>query len=103
MATALSASLLVACVSLDDGESKAAARGKAFAKANCAACHAIGATGDSPMPRATPFRQLGSRYDARRLEREFEAISEVGHYEMPSHGIAPGARQDLAAFILSLR
>jgi mono/diheme cytochrome c family protein len=38
------------------------ARGRAVVRARCAACHAVGRTGDSPNPAAPPFRRLHEDY-----------------------------------------
>jgi cytochrome c len=48
-------------------------QGRAFAQANCARCHAIGAVGDSPLPKAPPFRTLHQRYP---VENLIEALAE---------------------------
>ena len=37
-------------------------RGHNFAQANCGQCHAIGQTGESPLPKAPPFHTLHLRY-----------------------------------------
>ena len=42
--------------------------GLAFVQQNCAMCHAIGATGNSPHPAAPPFRRLGNSYDLGKLQ-----------------------------------
>lgn len=58
------------------------AEGEAFARANCARCHAVSATDHSPNPRSIPLRFLGRLYPIEHLE---EALAEgimAGH-EMP--------------------
>jgi len=47
------------------------ARGRAFVEANCASCHAVGATGESPVSPAPAFRTLSQRYPVRHLEEAF--------------------------------
>lgn len=50
---------------------------------NCASCHAVGRSGDSPHKFAPPFRTLGQRYPIESLE---EALGEgiiSGHPDMP--------------------
>lgn len=42
--------------------------GLAFVQQNCAMCHAIGTTGNSPHPAAPPFRRLGNSYDLDKLQ-----------------------------------
>jgi cytochrome c len=48
-------------------------RGRAFAQANCARCHAIGPSGESPLPKAPPFRTLHERYP---VEDLMESLAE---------------------------
>ena len=57
--------------------------GHTLVRQNCARCHAIDQTGDSPEPKAPPFRDLVKRYDPSALE---EALAEgivTGHEAMP--------------------
>jgi mono/diheme cytochrome c family protein len=59
------------------------ARGADLLQKNCAKCHAIGRTGDSPYKGAPTFRTLGQRYPIESLE---EALGEgimSGHPDMP--------------------
>lgn len=56
--------------------------GAAILEENCASCHAVGATGSSPIATAPPFRKLSQRYPVESLE---EALAEgimVGHEGM---------------------
>jgi len=56
--------------------------GAAILEANCASCHAVGATGFSPIANAPEFRKLAQRYPVESLE---EALAEgimVGHEGM---------------------
>lgn len=58
-------------------------RGEALLNKNCAMCHAIGPTGDSPRAGAPTFRMLGQKYPVESLE---EALGEglvSGHPDMP--------------------
>jgi cytochrome c len=58
-------------------------RGEALLQNNCAICHAIGLTGDSPHDEAPPFRQVMTVYPAASLT---EALGEgliTGHPDMP--------------------
>ena len=43
-------------------------RGEALLARNCASCHAVGRTGDSPQKLAPTFRSLGQRYPIESLE-----------------------------------
>lgn len=58
-------------------------RGEALLTKNCAGCHAVGTTGDSPRRGAPAFRVLGKKY---RIEMLEEALAEglvTGHPDMP--------------------
>lgn len=58
-------------------------RGEALLTKNCAGCHAVGTTGDSPRAGTPAFRTLGTKYPIDALE---EALGEglvSGHPDMP--------------------
>ena len=58
-------------------------RGEMLLTRDCARCHAIGRTGESPQKDAPAFRTLGKRYPVESLE---EALGEgimSGHPDMP--------------------
>ena len=62
-------------------EDASASRGEEIAQSNCASCHAIGRTGDSPNDSAPPFRAFHEMWPVEHLE---EALAEgimVGHAE----------------------
>ncbi|HET9159186.1 MAG TPA: cytochrome c [Caulobacteraceae bacterium] len=80
----------------------AAERGYRVAARECSGCHSIEPQGESPRPGAPPFREVRHRYNAISLAREFQAISAVGHYEMPARPISKSDGDDLIAFIESL-
>jgi mono/diheme cytochrome c family protein len=77
--------------------------GRAVALERCASCHAVEATGASPNPHSTPFREIARVYDDRMLDSEFDAIARMGHYEMPPIVVAPGDRRALIAYIAQFR
>ncbi|MCC5977830.1 MAG: cytochrome c [Salinarimonas sp.] len=57
--------------------------GRALLAENCASCHAIDATGTSPIPEAVAFHEISERYPVQALE---EALAEgimVGHDGVP--------------------
>jgi mono/diheme cytochrome c family protein len=79
-----------------------AARGEAFARQNCAACHAIGRSGASPRREAPRFRDLHRRYPVEQLA---EALAEgigTGHEEMPEFQLDPPAIADVLAWLRGL-
>ncbi|HYF07320.1 MAG TPA: cytochrome c [Acetobacteraceae bacterium] len=78
-------------------------RGEALARANCGACHAIGPSGASPVPRAPAFRDLHRRYPVEHLT---EALAEgivTGHPGMPDFRLEPEQIEDLIAYLRSLQ
>jgi mono/diheme cytochrome c family protein len=77
-------------------------RGRVFAQANCASCHAVGPSGESPLRVAPPFRVLYQRYPAENLA---EALAEgivTGHPSMPQFQLDPGQIRDLIAYLDTL-
>lgn len=77
--------------------------GLAIAEANCASCHAIGAAGESPNPKAPLFRALLSRYRADMLETELAEGMRVAHEPMPQFKFEPDAAAALVAYIKSVQ
>ncbi len=80
----------------------AAQRGFVFARTNCSQCHAIGPTGDSPLPIAPPFRTLHDKYPVENLA---EALAEgivTGHPNMPEFHLDIGQIRDLIAYLKTL-
>lgn len=77
-------------------------RGKAFARAHCAHCHAIDRASESPLKAAPPFRTLHLRYP---IETLGEALAEgiyVGHADMPAFELTPDQIHDLLSFLKTL-
>jgi cytochrome c len=76
-------------------------RGRALAQANCARCHAIGRAGESPLPKAPPFRTLHRRYPIQNLAEAFAEGIRVVH-PMPEFRLEPNQIDDLIAYLKSL-
>jgi cytochrome c len=74
-------------------------RGRVFAETNCARCHAIGTTGDSPLAKAPPFRTLHKRYPVENLEEAFAEGIRTAHPEMPQFEMDPDQINDLLAYL----
>lgn len=69
---------------------------------NCARCHAIDDTGESPLAKAPPFREVVKRYEPTQLE---EALAEgivTGHNEMPEFEFDPDQITAIIAYLTSL-
>jgi cytochrome c len=77
--------------------------GRTIAEGNCAACHAIGRTGDSPNPAAPLFRSLLSRYKAEVLANELIQGMRVAHAPMPQFQFNPAAADSLIAYLRSVQ
>lgn len=76
------AAVLLACPSFALADDRVE-RGRLLLTDNCAQCHALGRTGESPLPTAPPLRRIGDRVDMDELmERMREGLSS-GHRDMP--------------------
>ena len=83
-------------------QDSAVQRGRAFAQANCARCHAVGPAGDSPLPKAPPFCMIHQRYP---VENLVEALAEgirTAHPAMPEFELDQRQIDDLIAYLKSL-
>jgi mono/diheme cytochrome c family protein len=76
--------------------------GRRIARENCARCHAIGPTGRSQRPAATPFRLIPERYPVEALEEAFGEGITGSHKGMPDFQFDPAEIDDLLGYIRSL-
>lgn len=77
-------------------------RGRAYAERVCAQCHAVGPLATtSPRPDAAPFSVI-SRL-AGMNERALTVFLQTPHSEMPNLVVVDQERDDLIAYIISLR
>jgi cytochrome c len=86
--------------------STAVERGKIFVEKNCARCHAIGPTGNSPYAPAPPFRTLHERYDVGDLAEAFAegiVVAHQGGPQMPQFMLQPDQINDLIAYLRSVQ
>ena len=79
-----------------------AADGRDIAEAQCAACHAIGAYGDSPVAEAPVFRTIFQRYSSGALEQELIEGIRVSH-PMPEFHFNPQGTDALIAYLESIQ
>ena len=86
----------------DPGD-QAAVRGQRIAAVTCASCHAIGREGASPLPEATPFREVVHRYPLDRLEEAFAEGLVTGHPAMPPFVFRASEIDDLIAYLETVR
>lgn len=76
-----------------------ATRGLYLALHTCAACHAVGALGESPDGVAPSFAVLRLRANELSLERQLSEISRRGHHEMPSIPMTADEIKDIVAYM----
>jgi mono/diheme cytochrome c family protein len=77
--------------------------GRMIAKNNCAACHAVGTTGDSPLRAAPPFRLLSERHPISDLEEALAEGIATGHPSMPEWILEPSEINELLGYIQSIQ
>ncbi|CAN5291113.1 hypothetical protein BH09PSE1_BH09PSE1_29070 [soil metagenome] len=66
-------------------EWEAASRGRAIAQVGCASCHAIQATGASPLPAAAPFRDIVQKRSLDDIEAGMAQGLVTSHPAMPPY------------------
>jgi cytochrome c len=77
-------------------------RGREFARTNCARCHSVERSGESPLKSAPPFRSLHQRYPVEYLEEALAEGMVTGHSEMPEFRLEPDQIADFIDFLKSL-
>jgi mono/diheme cytochrome c family protein len=82
--------------------SQAEQRGRAYARAHCARCHAIGRTSDSPLKLAPPFRTLHLSYPIETLGESLAEGIMTGHAAMPEFELKPAQIHDLLSYLKTL-
>ena len=84
-------------------EDALASRGEEIAHANCASCHAIGRTDDSPNGSAPPFRTFHEMWAVEHLEEALAEGITVGHAEgMPEFQFDPDQIAHFIAYLKTL-
>ena len=78
-----SLALLIVGVSAQGAMSTSASEGKILLEQNCSRCHSIAGTGESPLPKAPPFREIYLRYPIEQLEEGFAEGMGSKHRDMP--------------------
>lgn len=79
----LLAALLGSSVVYDAVAQDSVERGRVLVTQYCSGCHAVGADGESPHPKAPPFRMLSERFPIDALEETFVGTIDTGHPGMP--------------------
>jgi cytochrome c len=78
------------------------ADGRTIAETECSSCHAVGETGESPLPPAPTFRTVLSRYRADVLEEELIQGIHIAH-PMPEFQFNPQSVDALIAYLKSIQ
>jgi cytochrome c len=78
-------------------------RGRVFVETHCAGCHAVGLTGESPLPEAPPFRTLEQRYPVEDLAEALAEGITTGHPSMPEFVLDPAQINDVIAYLKSVQ
>lgn len=86
----------------DPAQADLIADGRSIAEAECAACHAVGEYGESPVAQAPTFRTVLSRYNADVLEQELIEGVRVAH-PMPDFQFNPQGVDALIAYLRSIQ
>jgi cytochrome c len=84
-----------------EAQDPAVQRGRAFAQANCSRCHAVGPSGESPLPKAPPFRTLHERYPVEDLVESLAEGIRTAHPAMPEFALDKNQIRDLIAYLKS--
>jgi cytochrome c len=79
-----------------------AAAGKAVLEAHCAKCHSLTATGDSPLPKAPPLRQVYLKYPIEQLEEGFAEGMGSRHRDMPQIQFSPDQVEAILNYLGSI-
>jgi cytochrome c len=82
---------------------QAIAEGRRIAETQCAACHAVGVTGQSSLESAPKFRSIGQKYDVDNLAEALVEGIAVGHPDMPQFEFSPEQSDALIAYLKSIQ
>ena len=79
------------------------AAGRKLVEDNCSSCHATGETGDSPLAKAPPFREVVTRYPPESLGEALVEGIVTGHNEMPEFVFEADQAAEIIAYLDSLK
>lgn len=80
-----------------------AQQGLGILQKNCARCHALGPTGNSPHPQAPPFRDVVNRYPVEDLEESLAEGIVSGHPDMPEFTFDADQIDAIVAYLNDLK
>ncbi|MEH6663843.1 MAG: c-type cytochrome [Brevundimonas sp.] len=84
-------------------ETSSIERGAMFARTQCAACHAVGSDGASPLAAAPPLREISRRYPVEQLQEAFAEGFVTAHSTMPEFVLEASDNRDLIAYLASIQ
>ena len=90
--------LLAALSALVRGQQSPRERGRILVERDCAGCHAVTRTGQSPHTMAPPFRELSKKYPIEHLAESLAEGIVVGHKDRPEFLFEP---HDIEAVYIS--
>ena len=103
LAAVFAGALVTAASAHSEEPDPAVARGRTFAEQNCGRCHATGLSGESPNPKAPPFRALHERYPVENLGEALAEGIRTGHPQMPQfEALDTEQIDDVIAYLKSL-
>lgn len=77
--------------------------GKRLAETNCASCHSVGLSGDSPHEAAPAFRQLSERFPVDTIDEALLVRIKPNHDDMPTFSMTPRQAADIAIYIATIQ
>ena len=99
-AVALLAASAAGALAADDDTSASA--GKALLEAHCAKCHSIAVTGESPLAKAPPLREVYLKYPIEQLEEGFAEGMGSRHRDMPQIQFSPDQVEAILTYFGSI-
>jgi cytochrome c len=96
-------SFLVLAAACSIAQADDIAAGQKLVEANCSRCHAVGLTGDSPLAKAPPFREVVTRYPPESLGEALVEGIVTGHNEMPEFVFEADQAAEIIAYLDSLK
>ncbi|ORE89717.1 cytochrome c, class I [Aurantimonas sp. 22II-16-19i] len=104
MVTGTSVALLVAAAGTAAAEDLSRlAAGQQLLEQNCARCHAVARSGNSPHLQAPPFRTLSARYPVAHLQEALVEGFSTGHPDMPEFIFTPDRAAAIIAYLTSIQ
>jgi cytochrome c len=80
-----------------------AVHGRALLEDNCASCHAIDKTGDSPRPTAPALRRLSNSFDLDQFQRQLMTGLVTSHPDMPAFKFNEDDSRAVVAYLRSIQ